>query len=111
MFIIFFSSRRRHTRCALVTWSSDVCSSDLIFEGFGVAGGAFDDRTLLLGIVEGGVDQVDAGADARDRQQQGKDDHHRLAAHVERLEPADHGNIACSMPSTWTRSARRNAGV
>src|SRR3546814_9854285 len=25
-----FSSRRRHTRCALVTWSSDVCSSDLI---------------------------------------------------------------------------------
>src|SRR3546814_10858036 len=25
----FFSSRRRHTRCALVTWSSDVCSSDL----------------------------------------------------------------------------------
>src|SRR3546814_174363 len=26
----FFSSRRRHTVCALVTWSSDVCSSDLI---------------------------------------------------------------------------------
>src|SRR3546814_3981717 len=26
----FFSSRRRHTRCALVTWSSDVCSSDLL---------------------------------------------------------------------------------
>src|SRR3546814_11085811 len=25
----FFSSRRRHTRCALVTGSSDVCSSDL----------------------------------------------------------------------------------
>src|SRR5262245_65880970 len=26
----FFSSRRRHTRC-LSDWSSDVCSSDLIF--------------------------------------------------------------------------------
>src|SRR3546814_1854731 len=28
--LFFFSSRRRHTRCALVTGSSDVCSSDLI---------------------------------------------------------------------------------
>src|SRR5438045_527138 len=28
----FFSSRRRHTRC-LSDWSSDVCSSDLIFQG------------------------------------------------------------------------------
>src|SRR5258705_9820184 len=27
----FFSSRRRHTRC-LSDWSSDVCSSDLIYE-------------------------------------------------------------------------------
>src|SRR3546814_1972602 len=26
---VFFSSRRRHTRCALVTGVSDVCSSDL----------------------------------------------------------------------------------
>ena len=25
----FFSSRRRHTRSGRVTWSSDVCSSDL----------------------------------------------------------------------------------
>src|SRR5256884_6883309 len=29
MFIFFFSSRRRHTRCSR-DWSSDVCSSDLI---------------------------------------------------------------------------------
>src|SRR3546814_7621599 len=29
-FVFFFSSRRRHTRCALVTGGSDVCSSDLI---------------------------------------------------------------------------------
>src|SRR5262245_62674374 len=28
VFIFFFSSRRRHTRC-LSDWSSDVCSSDL----------------------------------------------------------------------------------
>src|SRR5206468_9627547 len=30
----FFSSRRRHTRSDR-DWSSDVCSSDLIFLGFG----------------------------------------------------------------------------
>src|SRR5947199_2291332 len=29
-FFFFFSSRRRHTRC-LSDWSSDVCSSDLVF--------------------------------------------------------------------------------
>src|SRR5262245_63552423 len=28
IFVFFFSSRRRHTRC-LSDWSSDVCSSDL----------------------------------------------------------------------------------
>src|ERR1035438_10816028 len=28
----FFSSRRRHTRC-LSDWSSDVCSSDLMWQG------------------------------------------------------------------------------
>src|SRR6056300_146586 len=28
-FFFFFSSRRRHTRFLNVTWSSDVCSSDL----------------------------------------------------------------------------------
>src|SRR2546422_6380045 len=30
MYFFFFSSRRRHTRCSR-DWSSDVCSSDLIF--------------------------------------------------------------------------------
>src|SRR5690554_6999414 len=29
-FFFFFSSRRRHTRCGR-DWSSDVCSSDLLF--------------------------------------------------------------------------------
>src|SRR2546429_7662849 len=31
MFVFFFSSRRRHTRCSR-DWSSDVCSSDLLRE-------------------------------------------------------------------------------
>src|SRR2546429_4045272 len=31
MYIFFFSSRRRHTRCSR-DWSSDVCSSDLTIE-------------------------------------------------------------------------------
>src|SRR3989449_10189170 len=31
MFLFFFSSRRRHTRCSR-DWSSDVCSSDLAVE-------------------------------------------------------------------------------
>src|SRR5256884_4203268 len=29
IFVFFFSSRRRHTRCSR-DWSSDVCSSDLL---------------------------------------------------------------------------------
>src|ERR1039458_10445343 len=33
LFVCFFSSRRRHTRC-LSDWSSDVCSSDLLKTGF-----------------------------------------------------------------------------
>src|SRR5437870_12416121 len=40
MFVLFFSSRRRHTRWPR-DWSSDVCSSDLFVEGgniFGFAG-------------------------------------------------------------------------
>src|SRR2546429_7120475 len=31
-FFFFFASRRRHTRCSR-DWSSDVCSSDLVFSG------------------------------------------------------------------------------
>src|SRR2546422_5757817 len=40
MFIFFFSSRRRHTRCSR-DWSSDVCSSDL-------------ERTTLVQWARGG---------------------------------------------------------
>src|SRR2546429_2709827 len=32
IYVFFFSSRRRHTRCSR-DWSSDVCSSDLVFVG------------------------------------------------------------------------------
>src|SRR5215204_4395909 len=37
MFLFFFSSRRRHT-ISLCDWSSDVCSSDLAFFGYGELG-------------------------------------------------------------------------
>src|SRR5207245_7503142 len=43
LFIFFFSSRRRHTRCYR-DWSSDVCSSDLALPA-----GAAADR--LVGVV------------------------------------------------------------
>src|SRR6266480_5321892 len=35
-FFFFFSSRRRHTRLTC-DWSSDVCSSDLLFAPLGIA--------------------------------------------------------------------------
>src|SRR3989449_341844 len=38
VFIFFFSSRRRHTRCSR-DWSSDVCSSDLITYDFSATAG------------------------------------------------------------------------
>src|ERR1041385_3719644 len=38
---LFFSSRRRPTRCSR-DWSSDVCSSDLLFGGDGT-GGKYND--------------------------------------------------------------------
>src|SRR5712675_1098884 len=56
VFVFFFSSRRRHTRCSR-DWSSDVCSSDL------VVGGAV--RDLLLGIVP---KDFDVATDARPEQ-------------------------------------------
>src|SRR3989442_13314768 len=36
LFFFFFSSRRRHTRCGR-DWSSDVCSSDLLWLALAVA--------------------------------------------------------------------------
>src|SRR2546422_3535246 len=37
MFVFFFSSRRRHTRCSR-DWSSDVCSSDLFASAAALSG-------------------------------------------------------------------------
>src|SRR5262245_64813831 len=73
VFLFFFSSRRRHTRC-LSDWSSDVCSSDLgepflltdqaaeiieqVFVGLpktrATASGVLDDILELLGQVGDG---------------------------------------------------------
>src|SRR5205814_6901575 len=50
---IFFSSRRRHTRC-LSDWSSDVCSSDLIVadcESEPTPGQIRRDADLALAVV------------------------------------------------------------
>src|SRR2546422_5904236 len=54
IFVFFFSSRRRHTRCSR-DWSSDVCSSDL----FRVRASASRTPSLLVGVpllVVGGGD-------------------------------------------------------
>src|SRR5436305_1069737 len=40
--LVFFSRRRRHTRCGR-DWSSDVCSSDL---------GGHSERSIAIGTIE-----------------------------------------------------------
>src|SRR3546814_7322588 len=47
--VFFFSSRRRHTRGALVTGSSDVCSSDLGHGRFRVS--AFVQRDSVAAVL------------------------------------------------------------
>src|SRR5205809_2529912 len=46
IFIFFFSSRRRHTRCSR-DWSSDVCSSDLVTNH----PGGFNDKEFNSTVV------------------------------------------------------------
>src|SRR5256884_2144433 len=46
LYVFFFSSRRRHTRCSR-DWSSDVCSSDLVRMLLGLAA---TQRSILTGI-------------------------------------------------------------
>src|SRR5256884_2490028 len=46
MFVFFFSSRRRHTRCSR-DWSSDVCSSDLYPHSLGIV---YTATTQFLGF-------------------------------------------------------------
>src|SRR5690625_1484820 len=59
--VVFFSSRRRHTRWPR-DWSSDVCSSDLVPGGEGDIG----DPTGLQ-LPGGGGGEVEMDADAADR--------------------------------------------
>src|SRR2546429_7337939 len=49
-YCFFFSSRRRHTRCSR-DWSSDVCSSDLLFSGGNLNLAKLAIPVLVLGIV------------------------------------------------------------
>src|SRR2546422_7545795 len=63
VFLFFFSSRRRHTRCSR-DWSSDVCSSDLhdVVE-FAVAAVAMSERDRAVILEMGGLEalsQLDA---------------------------------------------------
>src|SRR2546429_179177 len=59
-FFVFFSSRRRHTRCSR-DWSSDVCSSDLhVLTGaaeltFVYPDGPHDAEALLVDPVSGEI--------------------------------------------------------
>src|SRR5690625_7444327 len=53
-YFFFFSSRRRHTRWPR-DWSSDVCSSDLLFSGFDPETGQYDPSTWAYAEAEGGA--------------------------------------------------------
>src|SRR6266436_7953858 len=48
LFLFFFSSRRRHTRCSR-DWSSDVCSSDLVTNALDQARREIETRYDLKG--------------------------------------------------------------
>src|SRR5256884_223465 len=69
-FVLFFSSRRRHTRCSR-DWSSDVCSSDLVRGPVKAqaASGAIRvekiERNTQLTTLSGTVSATDIGNDVR----------------------------------------------
>src|SRR5205814_8004839 len=75
----FFSSRRRHTRC-LSDWSSDVCSSDLIF---------FDRTVVPLRLEEDPIAVRRPRQLARDRRR--REEFARLARHQLRLQRQEIG--------------------
>src|SRR5438045_4689820 len=80
IFVFFFSSRRRHTRC-LSDWSSDVCSSDLQSQTDHVQGEQQDRRrrrpiAWLNDALGGGVDRaVPQGVEQRRRQPERSEEH------------------------------------
>src|SRR5690554_7376448 len=53
VFLFFFSSRRRHTRCGR-DWSSDVCSSDLLDIALGIGGLPFGRVVEIYGPESSG---------------------------------------------------------
>src|SRR5256885_11910053 len=61
LYYFFFSSRRRHTRLQ-GDWSSDVCSSDLIIQGWEAASTTSDQMAgsdlgyINRDLVQGGID-------------------------------------------------------
>src|SRR6266498_5459141 len=65
-FFFFFSSRRRHTRCGR-DWSSDVCSSDLVWTNPGEIPGnnIDDDQNGYIDDVHG-INTLNHSGDVRD---------------------------------------------
>src|SRR6266498_4561189 len=61
LLFFFFSSRRRHTRCGH-DWSSDVCSSDLLYGRY--EGGALEDYRSWADSAASG-DAVPGGGESR----------------------------------------------
>src|SRR5256884_1870290 len=89
LFVFFFSSRRRHTRCSR-DWSSDVCSSDLFL-------GAFAGEDLVgyacWGPTPGTTGTYDLYWIVVDPAWQGKRVGTQLLASVEAQLATDHGRL------------------
>src|SRR6266498_1975987 len=68
--VFFFSSRRRHTRCGR-DWSSDVCSSDLVF------------TTRVGGVSEGPFESLNLGRRTGDDVERVDENRRRLCAELD----------------------------
>src|SRR5207245_4199462 len=67
LFVFFFSSRRRHTRCYR-DWSSDVCSSDLLVVTAGLAEIAAGSIAMGLGGYLAAKTDLEHFASERERE-------------------------------------------
>src|SRR6266511_3627428 len=84
-FFFFFSSRRRHTRFSR-DWSSDVCSSDLLFYG----------DSFHLGYFPQGGESLGTALDA----------HTDLVAELARVKAAGHVlDVGCGLAASALRIA------
>src|SRR5262245_64065632 len=85
LFVFFFSSRRRHTRC-LSDWSSDVCSSDLqaalrsLLPGLRASNSQADLARALTALTDASLALGDYEAATREAQE-AFDLHHQLGQH------------------------------